>query len=829
MNETNKSLQTDDGLTHESELQETTLSRWVRWAFGYDFFISYAHSDGARYATALAQKLEGYGFEVFLDRAAFAVGQNWQSIGDWTLKQTSKLILVGTADALESKPVLREVSKFSATGKSIIPIDVDGSLAERSEEAQVFAYLDGAVLRIERAEASAEDGGPSEIAINRVRHGFNIVRQHQRRIAFFAGVSLLLVVLAGTAVAFGLLANEAAQQADTERQIAEQRAASILTDTGRRLLQNGDEQRAMAYLNGATRLDPLNDDAANLMYRLVSSGLEFRLLMKREPHNMKTLIGPDYFHFEPDEALSDYESDPPTKTMMLKSEKSGWEVRVTYDYGNFQAHQLPLFFIDHHALPETAEIQGLFFDEAEQTLGALLWSGEVAVVRRDGSFRLISEDDHWVEDARFLMNGKVLVTIADRDVRLWPLVDNLEMPPPLRFSGARDVVEIVQKGDAWCVTVLDSQDLTIWSERLEASLGWQTVVRENDPPKRSVPITWTDRTRFTVDGNELVADREFEGWALRNPKTGAIEWDGLVHPLSPEDGSLRYRQDESFDAPTAPIRTNAAVSRDGNVVITSAGSSEPRLWRRGQKAPFAELPIPDGRYVAHVKLDVTGEKAFVLLSSDDRDPNDSYLLFDAKNGVLLGQFDLPHRAADLVDISHDLSSMLVQIDPSTFEVRQLGDGRAVGVPLRLDGDGHTAVLNLDGTLIATGTKDGVFQLWRTADGVPVSEPMPVTYREGATYAPPWFSDDGNFLRTAVYGQSPVYLERRIGLGLTLEEAHSFSQFIEGLTGWRLGDGDLLESSPRLQRMTLAELAAEHENDGFRELADNLLQLSDCMN
>jgi len=40
--------------------------------FGYDFFISYAWSDGSAYATALSRQLQVQGFEVFLDRTNYA-------------------------------------------------------------------------------------------------------------------------------------------------------------------------------------------------------------------------------------------------------------------------------------------------------------------------------------------------------------------------------------------------------------------------------------------------------------------------------------------------------------------------------------------------------------------------------------------------------------------------------------------------------------------------------------------------------------------------------------------------------------------------------------
>jgi hypothetical protein len=57
--------------------------RLLDLVFGYDFFISYSWSDGAAYASALARRLEADGFQVFLDRAGYASGDDWSGYGMW--------------------------------------------------------------------------------------------------------------------------------------------------------------------------------------------------------------------------------------------------------------------------------------------------------------------------------------------------------------------------------------------------------------------------------------------------------------------------------------------------------------------------------------------------------------------------------------------------------------------------------------------------------------------------------------------------------------------------------------------------------------------------
>jgi hypothetical protein len=93
--------------------------RVVDAIFGYDFFVSYCWEDGSSYAGKLCRRLAAEGFVVFFDRNDFVSGDNWQQAGDWTLRRTGKLLLVGTKRALTSIPVQREVRVFNETGRHV--------------------------------------------------------------------------------------------------------------------------------------------------------------------------------------------------------------------------------------------------------------------------------------------------------------------------------------------------------------------------------------------------------------------------------------------------------------------------------------------------------------------------------------------------------------------------------------------------------------------------------------------------------------------------------------------------------------------------------------
>ena len=152
--------------------KRSLVRRLLDFVFGYDFFISYSWSDGAAYAAALASRLKADGFEVFLDRADYASGDNWKEVGARTLRRTGQLILVGSPAATRSDPVIREVEIFSKTGRHIVPIDFAGSLRKESDS-RLAPYVRAEILTI-KEPAAALDSGPSEEAVATILRSFRI-------------------------------------------------------------------------------------------------------------------------------------------------------------------------------------------------------------------------------------------------------------------------------------------------------------------------------------------------------------------------------------------------------------------------------------------------------------------------------------------------------------------------------------------------------------------------------------------------------------------------------------------------------------------------------
>ena len=202
--------------------------RSLDFVFGYDFFISYSWSDGATYSAALARRLVAEGFEVFLDRDDYASGDDWKKVGAWTLRRTGQLVLVGSPNAIESHPVIREIEIFSKTGRRIVPIDFAGTTDWKKYDSPLAQYLPTELLRI-MEPAAALDAGPSDETVATIRRTFKLVRQEKKRLRAFGVIALLLGALAVAATWQWQSAIAQRNRAEQETNRARKNLSSALT------------------------------------------------------------------------------------------------------------------------------------------------------------------------------------------------------------------------------------------------------------------------------------------------------------------------------------------------------------------------------------------------------------------------------------------------------------------------------------------------------------------------------------------------------------------------------------------------------------------------
>ncbi len=197
--------------------------------WGYDYFISYHWASGGAYAVALAQRLRDRGFDCFLDRAEFAMGEDWKQQGDRALRNTQVLILIATREAVtQSPPVQREVEIFTARSNRIIPIQFGDTIADLDrQQSAVLKHIAESLLYIPEQQANLSRG-PSESVIDQIVNTHQILRRRTLRQRVVAAVITVLAIAAIVMAVLGAMANSARKQA--VKSLAKEQAANRLAN-----------------------------------------------------------------------------------------------------------------------------------------------------------------------------------------------------------------------------------------------------------------------------------------------------------------------------------------------------------------------------------------------------------------------------------------------------------------------------------------------------------------------------------------------------------------------------------------------------------------------
>jgi WD40 repeat protein len=182
------------------------LQRAIDAVFGYDFFLSYSHSDGMAYPARLKNRLEAVAFKVFLDQTEYTPGIELQRETRRQVKKASKFVVVARPAALKSKWVLREVETALAIGRTPLLIDVNGAVQSAPDDAKLAAMArDNDWLRLEE---SIDDDAPSDHAVAELIRSFGSTRQETKRRRMFAAATAVLAAVAALAVWEAIVATQ---------------------------------------------------------------------------------------------------------------------------------------------------------------------------------------------------------------------------------------------------------------------------------------------------------------------------------------------------------------------------------------------------------------------------------------------------------------------------------------------------------------------------------------------------------------------------------------------------------------------------------------------
>lgn len=170
--------------------------------WGYDFFISYHWASGGTYAVSLAARLREKGYDVFLDRAEYAMGDDWQRIGQAALHNTQRLVLIATREAVfESKPVQREVEIFTGRSEHVIPIVFGARFTEADrDQSPTLSQIPDSQLFIDEAPESLRMG-PSAGVVEQLTRTDRVLRRRTLRTRI---VTIAIAILSAALIAVGI-------------------------------------------------------------------------------------------------------------------------------------------------------------------------------------------------------------------------------------------------------------------------------------------------------------------------------------------------------------------------------------------------------------------------------------------------------------------------------------------------------------------------------------------------------------------------------------------------------------------------------------------------
>jgi len=216
-----------------NEYKPSLLRRFVRFLWGYDFFVSYQWASGGTYAVSLAERLRDRGYDCFLDRAEFAAGDDWRTEAQQALRHTNRLVIIATRDAIaHSQPVRHELEVFTNRSNRVIPIVFGKRFSDEERRAFPTLALVPPVTVDVIEDHSRLEVGPSNQAIDELIQAHRLLKRRTLRSSITATALIVLAVAATTATVFW-------RTAERQRTIAEEAFLESQHTLGLNSMQRG--------------------------------------------------------------------------------------------------------------------------------------------------------------------------------------------------------------------------------------------------------------------------------------------------------------------------------------------------------------------------------------------------------------------------------------------------------------------------------------------------------------------------------------------------------------------------------------------------------------
>jgi WD40 repeat protein len=567
--------------------QESLKDKLLRYLLGEDIFISYSRQDGTTYALALARKLSEKNFSCKFDQWGTTPGKDLPQELQLTLRRSEVLVLVCTELAAKSESVGKEINIFLETGRYIIPIDVDGSLANSVWKDRIFGIPESSFAKnvITEAEHGASNE-PSDDVLRRISDTFTYKRKNERlrKAAMLSVVAItvfFLLALAGSIVAGYQIdrATTALNEATQARQLADQ--AKI------------DASNASAEAQRQTERAGKETQRAEDQTRIANDATEQSKLARAEAEKQTALASQ-----KQKEAAEAAE-----KTRQLSYASNVQLASRIYQSGLVDEFISVLGGVDEslrgfewHYLEDLPK--GLVnFDTSKDNVGAVLFSpdGRYLVTGGENSSLQLWDvhngspakklQDEEVRDFTFSPDGKWFASCEDSVVSLWKTTDWTEQPIDLFPESESERGQVAHHRAAR----LDDFQFVSFSP------DSRLIFAVSNKGKEVLLRGWNTETGKLV-GNEQSISKQFAG---KNPIVKRFAYNGEMIVRS-DDGTFLLGTDLSqskFEAEVSDREFRYAFFPDGRVALVKIDAGDPQAIaiRNHDLDPKSERVLEESR------------------------------------------------------------------------------------------------------------------------------------------------------------------------------------------------------------------------------------------
>jgi WD40 repeat protein len=631
-----------------------------------DVFISYSRQDGSLYAAGLADKLTEKGLTCFIDKLGTEPNHDLPDSLRKKIKSCTVFVLVGTPKASVSKFVGKEIAEFRKTGRTILPVDFEGSVGN----ADWYRLIPGIAVEPERDPEALRTGDPSANVVNFVEKSFKYTRRNQLMFRMFVGaLTIFLTLSAVSIVAFFVARNQVAKASTATRLAAEKteeaKTAATLAD-----LKTGEANRAAKLAEEKT--GEAAAAAALAQEKAHAAAVAQAAADKAEARRRIAEI-----NARKQESVATSREGAATALSLLPFDPQESVKRAAGAY---------------HSAPTT---------QAADALRKALFESHIQSVLRGHS--------GIVWDAIFGKDGQLALTSSrDGSVRVW---DPLTGREAAKLSGAGDLIQVRMSPDGKYVAAAASEEprtMFLWKIADEVSASTpkprvlQGVVGPGTSATQCSNMCAIRAVAFSPDSRHVAAAGD----------------DGVIWVW--ETDTAAGELGRSLDAPNNAVN-QLTFSPDGEYILSAGSDGQALLWKwqaeRSAANPRAlkhDGPVetarfsPDGRYILTAWNKPVQGETFARTEGGEA--------WVWRTGGLEPPVRLAGHTGALVsaEFSADGQYVVTASDDATARVWHWNSA-AKDSPVILRGHTaglHSAEFSPDGRYVVTSSQDGTARVWK---------------------------------------------------------------------------------------------------------------------